>query len=76
MFTNVFGLLRKPPLLKAPAVWLEADILEAAHGTLGAVRHVRSLIAQAPREQRPRLYRLHDEIARRRPEVMARVLAN
>ena len=49
----------------------EADALEARLGAAGAVRHVREEIAQAGRTARQRLYRLHDEIARRHPRLMA-----
>jgi hypothetical protein len=43
----------------------EADELERHHGRTEAVNVVRRWIAEAPRDERRRLYRLHDEIARR-----------
>ena len=49
----------------------EADELEARYGAAGAVRHVREKIAEAERGTRQHLYRLHDEIVRRRPPVAA-----
>jgi hypothetical protein len=49
----------------------EADELEARLGPVGAVRHVREQIAVADRNARQHLYRLHDEIVRRRPGVSA-----
>lgn len=45
----------------------EADDLEARLGPSGAVRHVREQIAQARRDHRQHLYRVHDEIVRRHP---------
>ena len=49
----------------------EADELEARFGPAGAVRHVRDEIARAGRGTRQHLYRLHDEIARRHPALVA-----
>lgn len=43
----------------------EADDLERSHGWSEAVKMIRSRIAEADREERRRLYRLHDEIVRR-----------
>lgn len=43
----------------------EADLLEAAHGEQ-ALELIRARIAQADRAARKQLYRLHDELARRR----------
>lgn len=45
----------------------EADDLEARLGPAEAVRHVRDQIAQADRDHRAHLYRVHDEIVRRHP---------
>jgi hypothetical protein len=47
----------------------EADDLEARFGAAGAVSHVRDKIAGADRGARQHLYRLHDEIVRRRPAL-------
>lgn len=47
------------------SVCLEADRLEAAHGE-NAVEVVRKRVTVAPRKLRKRLYRVHDELARRR----------
>ena len=44
---------------------IEATALEDALGFEAAVIQVREQILSAPRPQRRRLYRLHDEIARR-----------
>lgn len=44
---------------------LEADRLEAAYGK-EAVAYVREKVQSADRRSRKRLYRLHDELARRR----------
>lgn len=51
----------------APALSLcrEADRLEALHGE-DAVFIVRERVQSAPRKVRKHLYRLHDELARRR----------
>jgi hypothetical protein len=43
----------------------EAEALAREHGPEGAIRRLRAAIAAAERPQRQRLYRLHDEIARR-----------
>jgi hypothetical protein len=43
----------------------EADELERSHGWSEAVELIRRRIAEADRDERRRLYRLHDEIARR-----------
>lgn len=47
----------------------EADKLEAAHGR-DALGHVRDQILKANKHERRRLYRLHDEIARRYADPM------
>jgi len=49
----------------------EADELEARLGPSGAVDHVRDEIAKASRASRQHLYRLHDEIVRRHPALLA-----
>jgi hypothetical protein len=65
-------MILNPFKLKAEtALMAEADDLEARLGPAEAVRHVREMIAQARRDARPHLYRLHDEIARRHPAVSA-----
>lgn len=43
----------------------EADRLEREHGQAEAVQIIREQIARANRIARRRLYRLHDELARR-----------
>jgi hypothetical protein len=48
-------------------LWTEADALELQLGPEGAIRMLRSQIVRASREERERLYRLHDEIVRRHP---------
>jgi hypothetical protein len=45
----------------------EADQLERELGRREAVLRVRQCIIEADREARRRLYRLHDELARRAP---------
>ncbi|MBS0295671.1 MAG: hypothetical protein JSR45_05115 [Proteobacteria bacterium] len=45
----------------------QADAMEATHGE-GAVDYVRDRITSANRKARKDLYRLHDELARRRRE--------
>lgn len=45
----------------------QADAVEATHGER-AVEHVRDRITSANRKARKELYRLHDELARRRRE--------
>jgi hypothetical protein len=47
------------------AIAAEAQALEREHGYPGAVQVLRERIVQADRPGRRRLYRLHDEIARR-----------
>jgi len=65
-------MILNPFKLKAEtALMAEADDLEARLGAAEAVRHVREMIAQAKRDARPHLYRLHDEIARRHPTASA-----
>jgi hypothetical protein len=46
----------------------EADKLEALYGD-NAVAHVREKVQAADRKNRKRLYRLHDELARRRRQA-------
>jgi hypothetical protein len=46
----------------------EADKLEALYGE-AAVTHVREQVQGADRKARKRLYRLHDELARRRRQA-------
>lgn len=43
----------------------EADAVERAYGA-GSIAWVRSQIVRAPKQHRPHLYRLHDELVRRR----------
>jgi hypothetical protein len=65
-------MILNPFKLKAEtALMAEADDLEERLGPAEAVRHVREMIAQAKRDARPHLYRLHDEIARRHPTASA-----
>jgi hypothetical protein len=62
------SLLSGLSLAKASAemsLCLEADRLEAAHGE-AAILVVREQVQAAPRKLRKRLYRLHDELVRRR----------
>ena len=47
------------------AIAAEASALEREHGYSGAVAVLRARIVQADRPGRRRLYKLHDEIARR-----------
>jgi hypothetical protein len=51
------------------AISAEADVLETRYGAAGAVRRVREQIAQADRDTRQHLYRVHDEIVRRHPSA-------
>jgi hypothetical protein len=50
------------------AVIAEADRLETLYGD-AAVAYVRELVQAADRKARKRLYRLHDELARRRRQA-------
>lgn len=68
------GLKRVLPLLdpQSRARWAlahEADHLEDLHGPR-AIDWVLQQIARAPKGSRARLYRLHDELARRRFTVV------
>jgi hypothetical protein len=56
--------LRASRHVAAMSVSLEADRLEALYGE-AAVAHVREQVQGADRKGRQRLYRLHDELARR-----------
>jgi hypothetical protein len=58
-------------MMAGAALAAEADDLEARLGPAGAVLHVREKIAEARRDARAHLYRLHDEIARRHPALDA-----
>ena len=64
-------MILKPFLMRTRDVCAEADELEAQFGAAGAVEFVREQIARADRDARQRLYRIHDEIARRHPSVFA-----
>jgi hypothetical protein len=62
----------------AMSLSLEADRLESLYGER-AVAHVREQVQSAGRKARKRLYRLHDELARRRrddvPDELAGLMA-
>ena len=67
MFADVFRTLAKldPHIRAETELSFEADELEAAYGAT-AVQWVRDQIVRASRTNRTHLYRLHDELVRRR----------
>ena len=67
MFTQIVRTLAKfdPHLRAVTDLSFEADAVEEAYGA-AAVAWVRSQIVRASRANRPHLYRLHDELVRRR----------
>lgn len=72
---SLFGAFVAPPSKDCIKLADEADALEAQHGE-EAVDLVRHRIVSADRKARKALYRLHDELARRRREHMgARTVA-
>ena len=63
-------MILKPFLMRTRDVCAEADELEVQFGAAGAIEFVREQIARADRDARQRLYRVHDEIARRHPTAI------
>ena len=54
-----------PPRWRTSRLESEASAMEDEFGAAGAIELVRDMIVRADRPERRRLYRLHDEIARR-----------
>ncbi len=54
-----------PPRWRTSRLEAEASAMEDEFGPTAAIELVRDMIVRAPRPARRRLYRLHDEIARR-----------